>query len=148
MVLYLASRKVLGTKPEESQNKIITRFHAPLRGPIGITRNSQKSDWPEALSLWKQAQKTMQDFDIEKSASQYEFSAEGKDFVARPVRAQESCLKCHIPQAYQNYVLNNDGAARQLNAGDSIRQLSVGDPVGVLLYAYTTSAKSKDIKIP
>ncbi len=144
MVLYLASRKVLGSMPDESNPKNI--FHEPLRGPVGITRNSGKSDWPEAMSLWTQAQKAMQDFESEKTASQYEFSAEGKGFVARPVRAQEACLKCHTPQVYQNY--NNDGAVLRLTTDASTRQIKAGDPIGVLLYAYTSSAKSNNIRIP
>jgi len=139
MALYIVSRKVLGNTPDESQNQLRFLFHEPFRGPIALTRNSQKTDWPENMSLWKQAKKAMQDFDSNKSAFHYEFSVEGKDFVARPVRARESCLQCHTPQVYQGNISNNDGVARQL---------SVGDPIGVLLYAYTTSAKSKNIKIP
>lgn len=139
MVLYLASRNVLGAKPVESQNKNLLLFHAPLRGPVAITPDSQKTDWPEVLSLWKQAQEAMQDFDREKSASQREFSVGDKDFIARPVRAQESCLKCHAPLTYQSIVSNNNGA---------VRQLSVGDPIGVLLYAYAKSAKSNNPNSP
>ncbi len=139
MVLYLASRNILGTKPEESQNNIRPLFHAPLRGPVAITQSSQKTAWPAASSLWKQARKAMQDFDRQKSASQREFSAGGKDFIARPVRAQEACLKCHTPQIYPSNIPNNDGA---------VRQLSVGDPIGVLLYAYAKSAKSNNPNSP
>ena len=138
MALYLASRNILGTESDESENNRLA-LHAPLRGPVGLTQGSQKTDWPETSSLWKQARKAIQDFDADKSASQYEFSAEGKDYIARPVRAQESCLKCHIPHAYLNYTPNSNGATRQL---------SVGDPIGVLLYAYITSAKSNNIKKP
>jgi len=140
MALYLASRNILGAEPDESErNRLV--LHAPLRGPVGFTQGSQKTDWPEKSSLWKQARKTMQDFDSDKSAFQYEFSAEGKDFIARPVRAQESCLQCHLQQAYIS-------PSHDLNSNGSIRRLSVGDPIGVLLYAYTTSAKSNNVKIP
>jgi hypothetical protein len=139
MVLYLASRNVLGTRPVGSQNRNLLLFHAPLRGPVAITQDSQNADWPEALSLWKQAQEAMQDFDRKKSVSEREFSVGDKDFIARPVRAQESCLKCHAPQTYQSIVPNNDGA---------VRQLSVGDPIGVLLYAYTKSVKSNNPNSP
>jgi len=139
MALYLASRRVLGTMPDEYQDQKRLLFHALLRGPVALTRNSQEIDWPEELSLRKEAQKAMQDFNGDKTTSHYEFSAGDKNFIARPVRAQESCLQCHTPQTYQSNISNNDGVARQL---------SVGDPIGVLLYAYTTSAKSKNIKIP
>ena len=138
MALYLASRRILGTEPDDPQNNRIL-LHAPLRGPVGLTQSSQKTDWPEMSSLWKQARKAMQDFDGDKSASQYEFSVEGKDFTARPVRAQESCLECHKPPAHLGNPPNSDGPTRRL---------SVGDPIGVLLYAYTTSAKSNNIKKP
>ena len=138
MALYLASRRILVTEPDEPQNNHIM-LHAPLRGPVALTQGSQKTDWPEMASLWKQARNAMKDFDGDKFASQYEFSAEGKDFIARPVRAQESCLECHTPYTYLNYTPNSNGATRQL---------SVGDPIGVLLYAYTTSAKSNNIKKP
>lgn len=140
MVLYLASRRILVNEPDESE-RYRPALHASLRGPVGLTQGSQKTDWPETASLWKQARKAMQGFDGDKSASQYEFSAEGKDFIARPVRAQESCLQCHTPQAYQN-------PGQDLNSDGSIRRLSVGDPIGVLLYAYTTSSKSNNVKIP
>jgi hypothetical protein len=140
MVLYLASRNILVTEPDEPV-RFLSAPHAPLRGPVAITQGSQKIDWPEMSRLWKQARKAMQEFDADKSATQYEFSAEGKDFIARPVRAQESCLECHSPRGYQSpgHGLNSDG---------SIRRLSVSDPIGVLLYAYTASAKSTNIKIP
>jgi len=139
MALYLASRRVLGTMPDEDEDKTRFLFHAPIRGPVALTRNSQKIDWPEDLSLWNQAQKAMLDFDSKKSTPQYEFSVGDKDFIARPVRAQESCLKCHTPQAYRGIGSNNN---------DVIRQLSVGDPIGVLLYAYTASAKLNNINNP
>jgi hypothetical protein len=128
MALYLISRKILTAEPKmlEAPQPI---HHAPLRGPVAITKSAQQADWPDKSSLWKQSLKAMQDFDVDKSATQYEFSAEGKDFIARPVRAQESCLQCHVPETYA-------------------RRLSAGDPIGVLLYAYTTSAKSTNIKVP
>jgi len=139
MALYLASRRVLGTKEDVLQDQKRLLFHAPLRGPVALTRNSQNTDWPEDLSLWKEAQKAMEDFDRDKVTSHYELSAGDKNFIARPVRAQESCLRCHTPQTYQSIVSNNDGVAHQF---------SVGDPIGVLLYAYITSPKSKNIKNP
>ena len=138
MALYLASRKVLGSPPDESQEQEGFRFHAPIRGPVALTRNARKTDWPEDLSLWKQAQKVMQDFDNDKAISHFEFSVGDKDFIARPVRAQEACLRCHTPQVYRGAGSNNSVT----------RQLSVGDPIGVLLYAYTKSTKSNNIKKP
>ncbi|HEY7180510.1 MAG TPA: hypothetical protein VIC84_03775 [Blastocatellia bacterium] len=144
MALYLASRNILGPEPDESQNKdgrmiISIALHAPLRGPVAVTQGSQKTDWPEMSSLWKQARKAMHDFDGDKFASQYEFSGEGKDFIARPVRAQESCLECHNQPAYLSNTPNGAGPTRRL---------SVGDPIGVLLYAYTNSTKSTIVKNP
>jgi hypothetical protein len=138
MALYLASRKVLGNSPDEYQDQRWGRLHAPIRGPVALTRNAQKADWPEDLSLWQQAQKVMQNFDSDKSMSHYEFSAGDKDFIARPVRTQEACLRCHTPQAYWGAGSNKSVT----------RQLSVGDPIGVLLYAYTKSTKSNNIKKP
>jgi hypothetical protein len=140
MALYLASRKILTADPELLKASQLIQ-HAPLRGPVAITQSAQKTDWPDKSSLWKQSLKAMRDFDGDKSATQYEFSAEGKDFIARPVRAQESCLQCHTPQAYLNL-------GHELNSGGLIRQLSVGDPIGVLLYGYTTPTKSTNIKVP
>jgi hypothetical protein len=128
MALYLTSRKILTAEPKMLEASQLLH-HAPLRGPVAITKSAQKTDWPDKSSLWKQSLKAMQNFDSDKSATQYEFSAEGKDFIARPVRAQESCLQCHVSETYA-------------------RRLSAGDPIGVLLYAYTTSAKSTNIKVP
>jgi hypothetical protein len=139
MVLYLASRNIAGPEPDKSPNKRSFPLHAPLRGPVAVTRGAQKMDWPEKSGLWKEARKAMQDFDADKSASQYEFSVENKDFIARPVRAQESCLQCHTLQTYLSNTPNS--------AGPTLR-LSVGDPIGVLLYAYTNSTKSTILKNP
>ncbi|MBO0862858.1 MAG: hypothetical protein J2P21_31045 [Chloracidobacterium sp.] len=150
MVIYLASRFALESAPDESQVKDLMFSHLPLVGPVAITKTTQKTDWPEALSLWKQARKVMQNFDGEKAARQREFSVEGKDFIARPVRAQESCLKCHTPQAYMSYLkytVNSDGPLlRELIVSDQVRQIGVGDPIGALLYAYTNSTKSTIVK--
>jgi hypothetical protein len=148
MALYLASRKILAPRPDEDQLKNSPMFHFPLRGPVGITRNSGKSDWPEALSLWNEARKAMQDFESEKTATNYEFYAGGKTFIARPVRAQESCLKCHTPEKYQQYVYDNNGGAIRPVTSALPRQISAGDPIGVLLYAYVSSARSNLIKKP
>src|SRR5262249_4311616 len=152
MVIYLASRFVLESTPDEARDEDRLFSHKPLVGPVTITNSSQKTDWPEALSLWKHTRTAMQYFDSKESAYHYEFSVEGKDFIARPVRAQESCLKCHTPQAYQAFtkydVSSNGARLRELSVSNQVRQLKIGDPIGVLLYAYTTSAKSKNIKIP
>lgn len=138
MALYIASRRVFGTMPDVNPDQKPFIYHAPLRGPVALTRNSRKIEWPEDLSLWKDAQKAMEDFDSDKATSHNEFSVGDKNFIARPVRAQESCLKCHTPQTY-----------RGIGSNEKVtRQLSVGDPIGVLLYAYTTSAKSNNIKNP
>jgi len=134
MVLYLASRNILGTEPYDKDRSLI--LHAHLRGPVALTQSSPKTDWPEIPSLWKQAREAMQGFESDKSASHYEFSAGGKDFIARPVRAQESCLKCHTPETYLSNTPNSDGLTRRLG---------VGDPIGVLLYAYAKSAKFNNI---
>jgi len=152
MVIYLASRFILESAPDESQDKDRLFSHQPILGPVDITQSSQKTDWPEALGLWKQTRKAMQYFDGKKSAYHYEFSVEDKDFIARPVRAQESCLKCHNPQTYKiyyKYDVSSKGARLgELSVNDQVRQLSVGDPIGVLLYAYNTSTKSNNIKKP
>jgi hypothetical protein len=132
MVFYLASRRILEPPPDESKNKNTLLLHAPLRGPVAITQASQKTDWPEAVGLREQARKAMQGFESKTITSQSEFSVGDKTFLARPVRAQESCLQCHTPQTYQGDPSNTEGA---------IRQLKVGDPIGVLLYAYAKSAK-------
>ena len=137
MVLYLASRNILGTEPYDKDRSLT--LHAHLRGPVALTQSSPKTDWPEISSLWKQAREAMQGFESDKSVSHYEFSAEGKDFIARPVRAQESCLKCHTPETYLSRTPNSDGFTRRLG---------VGDPIGVLLYAYAKSAKFNNIKKP
>jgi hypothetical protein len=138
MALYIASRKVFGTIPDANPDQKFSINHAPLRGPVALTRNSLKVEWPEDLSLWKGAQKAMEDFDSDKATSHNEFSVGDKNIIARPVRAQESCLKCHTPQTY-----------RGIGSNEKVtRQLSVGDPIGVLLYAYSTSAKSNNIKNP
>src|SRR5262245_19013702 len=92
VALYLAGRRVLGDKPAATDWKKNER--GLIRGPVFVTESSSEGEaLPEAPELWDQAQKAMVSF---KASDIYSFTRTGWTFVARPVRASQSCLQCHL----------------------------------------------------
>ncbi|HZS06277.1 MAG TPA: hypothetical protein VFD58_15655 [Blastocatellia bacterium] len=125
---YLAGRSVLGAKPDKSlwekpNNNFYTR--KPINNPILLTKDAKIDDLPKPLELWEQTQKAMAAFS---RAGEYDFSVGKWQIAARPVRAsQQACLNCH-DQRHEMV----DGKVKAISQG-----LKIGDPLGVVLYAYT-----------
>lgn len=81
---------------------------------------------PAASELLALSQKAMRDFQKSDSA---DFLVREWNIIARPVRASDSsCLKCH------HY--NEIRVLPQAKVEQESRKLKIGDPLGVLLYAY------------
>jgi hypothetical protein len=123
VALYLAGRSVLGPRPDEAESS--RRLRRTINGPVFVTpKDGQDSVLPKPSTLWDQAQKAMVSF---QTSDTYDFNLEGWRFTARPVRAIESCLQCHrsdVPSRFATTVVRQPTL------------LKVGDPLGVILYAY------------
>jgi hypothetical protein len=144
--IFLTSRSVLGARPEESEwtpdKRVSTRKGVTttsvgtgtgfsrriIKGPVLISARTVE-ELPRPIELWEQSHKAMQMF-AEKHDS-YEFTYGDWQFVARPVRASEqSCLNCHKTD------LSHVMGRLSSNGGT---ELKIGDPLGVVLYAYRES---------
>jgi hypothetical protein len=123
VALYLAGRSVLGPKPDEAESS--RRSRKIINGPVFITtKGGQDAGLPNSSELWDQAQRAMVSF---QTSDTYDFNLAGWRFTARPVRAIESCLQCHLSDVPSRF------------ATTVVRQptlLKVGDPLGIMLYAY------------
>lgn len=141
VALYLASRSVLGDKPTDKEwaqgDNDTARNDKPvpmpatvnysrkiIKGPVLIS-TKDKADLPLPSELWEHSKKAMQAFAAKDS---FEFTLGKWQFTARPVRASEqSCLQCHMADSTATF-------AREPNKES--KQLKMGDPLGVVLYAY------------
>jgi hypothetical protein len=125
---YLAGRRVLEPKPER---RLPYGGYRGFGGPILISpqirldRPIEQIELPEAGDLWNHAQKAMLSFD---SKDQYDFSFGKWSMAARPIRAKESCLKCHNNVKYGDVV--------PISHAPSPTPVKVGDALGIAIYAY------------
>jgi hypothetical protein len=143
VALYLTSRSVLGDKPDENewvQDKPVRTGQGVTRTSVGSGRGfsrkiikgpvlisaKDKDDLPMPSELWEQSQKAILAFATKDS---FEFSHGSWKIIARPVRASEqSCLKCHLSDSTRVIPLNSED--------EKLKPLNIGDPLGVVLYAY------------
>lgn len=144
---YLAGRRILGQKPADNEISITGR-HLVIGGPIAITRIEKmkfeelRKVFPDPARFWDDGQKAMRVFETK---DRYEFSVDKWKVEARPIRARESCLKCH----YQPTL----SAADKINGIDLVKQaelslsrapriaqsntsIKIGDALGVAIYVY------------
>jgi hypothetical protein len=133
VAFYLVGRRILGPKPDLT---ILTHQfpglnNSIINGPIAITRpfiRDQKMmveqfELPEPQKIWDDAQKAMLEFE---KKDQYDFSFGKWSVAARPIRAKESCLKCH---------------KGNVTTAPSLAPPKVGDALGVAMYAYAHNQK-------
>lgn len=149
VAFYLAGRRILGEKPADNVFSLSGRHHI-IGGPVPITQNESlkngelMEDLPQPAQLWDDGQKAMRAFETK---DHFEFSVGKWKVEARPIRAGESCLKCHFqpqpsakntgstPDFVKQLELNLNGAT---TLAPSDRPIKVGDPLGVAMYAYTS----------
>jgi hypothetical protein len=143
VALYLASRSVFGEKPEAKKwrqdnqengsansgalSKAPFDSRRLIKGPVLITAKN-RDDLPMPVELWEQSRKAMQAFATKDS---YEFTLGKWKFLAKPVRASESCLQCHLRDSTRIFEVNPKY--------DKAEPLKIGDPLGTVLYAYQES---------
>ena len=84
----------------------------------------KKGDFAEPKRLQEGVDEAFERFN---AANTYEFSLGNWAYVARPVRALESCMKCHQDMFITSKLGNKKYAYRKRH---------VGDTIGVLLYAF------------
>jgi hypothetical protein len=131
VALYLAGRGVIGTRPAAAQWERYVK--KPIQGPALVTAAGQSSSEPPAAAeLWEHSQKAMEAF---RESDEYNFDLGKWKFTARPVRAEQSCLECHSRYAASPLLpLSSEGQATTSSLKP--KPLRVGDPLGVILYAY------------
>jgi hypothetical protein len=133
VAFYLVGRRILGPKPDLT---ILTHPFPGLKnsiinGPIAITgpfisdrkKLVEQFELPEPMSILDDAQKAMLEFE---KKDQYDFSFGKWSIAARPIRAKESCLKCHTGN---------------VTTAPSLTPPKVGDALGVAMYAYARKQK-------
>lgn len=130
--LYLAGRMVLEPKPDESQwgQYGIGRAISP---PIFVDSQTKLKELPRRLDLWEQTRKALAAF--AQGKDWYEFTVGEWSVRARPVRASDqSCLRCHSHD-YRMVFPANGAFGYEIKGKKN--NLQIGDPIGVLLYAYS-----------
>jgi hypothetical protein len=139
-VFYLAGRRLLNPKPDASDweaedpaapRLIVDPGKLLIGGPVIITRKNRKDAPPKPIELWDQGHKAILAFSENARRNTYDFSVGNWQVEARPVRAGESCLKCHQGDVASPVGKKQDEAEAKPNP------LRVGDPLGVVMYAYT-----------
>lgn len=125
VVLYLGGRSML--EPRTAAADVNNSTARLIKGPVFITDNDKHAtSSPTAMELLEHGQKAMRTF---QKSDRYDFAIREWKIVARPVRASDaSCLKCH----------HSDGinVLPEAKVEQESRKLKIGDPLGVLLYAY------------
>ena len=135
--LYLAGRAVLDAVPEEGRQSKRTFGSSPagqaFSGPIFLSSSGLKG-LPTAASLWDETRRALQSFAA--GEERYGFKSGEWDVEARPVRAsEESCLKCHVARV-EFKVVTDEAGQKTFKREQKEDAPKVGDPLGVLVYAY------------
>lgn len=134
--LYLAGRAILDDAPEQTRQAKKTfgsgmtgqAFSGPVFVGPGVKR------LPTAAALWDGTRRAMESFAA--GAERHEFTTGRWQAEARPVRAsEEKCLRCHSTDHRQVYGVTQAGV-RFSTYEPKGNTLKVGDPLGVLIYAY------------
>ena len=133
--LYLVGRTVLQDVPEwrrESQLKMGSSREHMMNGPVFVGKETIRG-LPDSRAMWEPARTAFRMF--ENGTTPDSFENWGWTIEARPVKAsEEQCLSCH---GYDLRVTFKPGEKSYRIERDKERnQLRVGDPVGVLFYAY------------
>jgi hypothetical protein len=136
--LYLAGRGVLAETPVEKRvasNRFGGWPGRAIAGPIFVSSSAPKN-LPGAVPLWDETRRALESF--ASGGERHEFTAGVWRVEARPVRASaESCIECHRRHAgFEIKPVPAAGGAHAPAEPPKEAELKVGDPLGVLLYAY------------
>ena len=121
--IYLIGRRAyeIPSPKEGNASKRLTVYYH-LNQPVPVTTNVKKRELPNPKRIKEHADEAFQRF---ASTDTYDFSLGKWSYVARPLRAKETCLKCHT-----DFFLTS-----KENKVYAYRKRRVGDPIGVVLYA-------------
>jgi hypothetical protein len=123
--LYLYGRRAV---PKSIANPKEFEFIYLNNPAIAITRGLERKQLAEPDKLLKEVKVA---FDSFANQDSYEFEQNKWSYVARPVRARQSCLQCHT----------DFGLGEKDNEENYLYRPKVGDAIGVVVYAF---AKSKN----
>jgi hypothetical protein len=144
LAFYLASRRVLRPDPDHVKHGDQTFEKRSLKGPISFTpvglydqdKLTEMLRLPKRQSLMDHVKSAMVEFD---KRDRYDFAIGKWMFAARPIRAQESCLKCHNSNATANgyWRIENPTASPDHTSDNAPGEppLKVGDALGAAIYA-------------
>jgi hypothetical protein len=146
VAFYLAGRRVLG--PDHVKIGDHTIGIRTIDGPISFTapHHHDSDKLTEMLRLPKRQQlkdhlkSAMVEFD---KTDRYDFAIGKWMFAARPIRAQENCLKCHNSSGK---VLEYWRTVNPNHTSDNVPgepPLKVGDALGVAVYAIARARNNK-----
>jgi hypothetical protein len=136
--LYLAGRAILNDVPEQYRRAKLDFGPLPagqaFSGPIFLSSAGMKG-LPTAASLWDGTRRALQSF--ASGSERYGFKSGEWDVETRPVRAsEESCLKCHTARTEFAVVVVNEKGEKSVVPETKEDPPKLGDPLGVLVYAY------------
>ena len=123
--IYLIGRRAYknpSVKAKHGEDRLLVQYK--LNDPVPVTSNIKKKDLPLPKRLKQDVDEAFERF---KQVGSYDFSLGKWSYVARPVRAQETCLPCHR----DFYVIS-----KLANKKYAYRSRRVHDPIGVLVYAF------------
>lgn len=121
--LYLFGRRI-EKRADEKNGK--TKFYISNRtfAPMPVTKNIKAEKLTPSANLLAETANAFQTF---QTADIYEFDDGNWTYVAKPVRAQQSCLKCHT-----DYVMTSKIGEKPYK----YRPRRAGDAIGVLVYGF------------
>ena len=143
VIFYLAGRQVLEPAPKnpEPDGPFCRVNFFGVQGPVYLTQSKEQFACPDKNELRSHAQQALAAF---VKQDRYDFSIKNLAFTARPIRAQEVCLKCHNDKPAEPKQI--EGAQEPIIVFPLRREnlhaysktpLKVGDALGAAIYAYT-----------
>ncbi len=142
VIFYLAGRQVLEPAPKNSEpdGQFCRVNLLGVQGPVYVTPPREQLACPDKSELRSHAQQALAAF---VKQDRYDFSIGNLAFTARPIRAQEACLKCHNDKPEEPKKIT--GAQEPIKFplrrenlhAYSKTPLKVGDALGAAIYAYT-----------
>ncbi|MDQ6788350.1 MAG: DUF3365 domain-containing protein [Acidobacteriota bacterium] len=121
--LYLFGRRI---EKQTNEKNGKTKFYISNRtfAPMPITKNVKAENLKPSANLIDEAANAFEAF---QTSDKYEFDNGRWAYVAKPVRAQQSCLQCHT-----DYVMTSKIGEKPYK----YRKRQKGDAIGVLVYGF------------
>lgn len=111
-------------KGEDAASEKVLYVEYKLNRPVPVTTNTKSSELPAPRRLRGEVAEALYRF---QETNSHTFASGKWTYVARPVRASESCLKCHTDM----FVTKKTGKNTY-----TYRPRLAGDPIGALVYAF------------